>query len=456
MSHELSELSMHKIGIAIFLTCIVCITALAESTAIVNVNVIPMTSEQVVPSQTVVVVDGLITEIGGAGDTSVPDDAVIVDGTDRYLMPGIVEMHGHVPGRTSGNLERVLTLYVANGVTTVRGMLGQPSHLQLRQDLLDQKILGPRLVTSGPSFNGRSVSSVEHGVDMVAAQLAAGYDFLKIHPGLSLDEFNAVAAEANRLGIPFAGHVPEDVGVERALDAGIATIDHLDGYMQSLLPANDDPSGGLSGFFGVFIADQADLTKINSIAEATAAAGVWNVPTESLFEHVTLSSPGPDEMARRPEMRYMPVETVEQWKGAKRQVINDGNYSADTAAHAVEIRRKLILALSKAGAGLLLGSDSPQIFNVPGYALHHELEYLVQAGLTPFEALQTGTVNPARFFAAEQKFGSVQTGLQADLILLDANPLDDISNSRRIHGVMVRGQWLSRKLLSEKLHELEQ
>lgn len=206
----------------------------------------------------------------------------------------------------------------------------------------------------------------------------------------------------------------------------------------------------------MFIADQVDSTRIDAIAKATAAAGVWNVPTESLFEHVTLSSPDPDEMARRPEMRYMPAETVAQWKGAKRQVISDGNYSAETAARAVEIRRQLILALSKAGAGLLLGSDSPQIFNVPGYALHHELEYLVQAGLSPFEALQTGTVNPARFFAAEQTFGSVQKGLQADLILLKANLLDDITNSRRIHGVMVRGQWLPRKLLSQQLRELEQ
>ena len=415
-----------------------------------------MTSEKVVSSQTVVVIDGVIAKIGSFGGTAVPDNAVIVDGIDRYLMPGIVEMHGHVPGRTSGNLERVLTFYVANGVTTVRGMLGQPSHLQLRQDLLDQKVLGPRLVTSGPSFNDRSVRSVEHGVEMVSAQLAADYDFLKIHPSLSLDEFGAIAAEANRFGFPFAGHVPEDVGLERALDAGIATIDHLDGYMQALLPANDDPSGGLSGFFGVFIADQVDSTRIDAIAKATAAAGVWNVPTESLFDHVTLSSPDPNEMARRPEIRYMPAETVAQWKGAKRQVISDGNYSAETAARAVEIRRQLILALSKAGAGLLLGSDSPQIFNVPGYALHHELEYLVQAGLSPFEALQTGTVNPARFFAAEQTFGSVQKGLQADLILLNANPLDDITNSRRIHGVMFRGQWLPRKLLSQQLRELEQ
>jgi len=454
--HAQSEHLMQKIGIAVFLVTVIWNSAWAESTAFVNVNVIPMTSERLVPSQTVVVIEGVIADIGPVDATLVPDDATIVDGTDRYLMPGIVEMHGHIPGRTSGNLDRVLTLYVANGVTTVRGMLGQPSHLKLRQDLVDQSLLGPRLITSGPSFNGRSVNSVAHGVEMVSAQRDAGYDFLKIHPGLSADEFDAIAAEANRLGIPFAGHVPEDVGVKRALEAGIATIDHLDGYMQSLLPANDDPSGGLSGFFGVFIADQADAKKIDEIAAATAAAGVWNVPTESLFEHVTLSSPDADEMARRPEMKYMPTETIAQWKGGKRQVLNDKNYSAATAERAVELRRQLIHALSESGAGLLLGSDSPQIFNVPGFALHQELDYLVAAGLSPFEALQTGTANPAKFFGAEDIFGTVQEGLQADLILVDANPLDDISNSRRIHGVMVRGQWLPRKKIADLLASLEQ
>jgi hypothetical protein len=244
-------------------------TANGESTAFVNVNVIPMTSETVIESSTVVVTDGIITSIGGVSDTAVPDDATIVDGTDRYLMPGLAEMHGHVPGRTSGNLDRVLGLYVTNGITTVRGMLGQPSHLLMRREIREKKLLGPRLITSGPSFNDRSVSSPEQGAQMVRDQHEAGYDFLKIHPGLSRDEFDAIALTANQLEIRFAGHVPEDVGVNRALAAGIATIDHLDGYMETLLPVNDDPSGGLAGFFGVFIADQADLSGIEGIAVRT-------------------------------------------------------------------------------------------------------------------------------------------------------------------------------------------
>jgi imidazolonepropionase-like amidohydrolase len=429
--------------------------AKGESTAFVNVNVVPMTSEAIARNQTVVVTDGVIVSVSGVDDTPVPEDAVIVDGTDRYLMPGLAEMHGHVPGGSSGNLERVLSLYLANGVTTVRGMLGQPSHLVMRSDIHERRLLGPRLITSGPSFNGRSVSSPEQGTHMAEDQVAAGYDFLKIHPGLTREEFDAIAETANRLDIRFAGHVPEDVGVERALAAGIATIDHLDGYMETLLPVNDDPSGGLAGFFGVFIADQADLSKIPNIARATAEAGVWNVPTESLFEHVTIAEWVPEDMVRWPEMKYMPKQTIAQWQGAKRDVLSDDNYDRDTARRAVDIRRKLIMELKSAGAGLLLGSDSPQIFNVPGFALHRELKYLVDAGLTPFEVLQMGTVNPARFFASEDVFGSVREGLEADLILLDANPLEDINNTRRIHGVMVRGRWLSRTDLDKMLERFE-
>jgi imidazolonepropionase-like amidohydrolase len=441
---------MRVIWTAAFLGLILTATARGDTTAFVNVNLIPMTSEKVLRSQTVIVVDSLISAIGSVDDTPVPDGAVVIDGTDRYLLPGLAEMHGHVPGANSANLDRVLNLYIANGVTTVRGMLGQPSHLVLRRSLEHGEILGPRLITSGPSFNGRSVSSPEAAIDMVRTQHAEGYDFLKIHPGLSRDEFDAVAATANELGIPFAGHVPEDVGVPR----GIATIDHLDGYMQTLLPANEDPSGGLGGFFGVFIADQAQSDRIPSISSATLAAGTWNVPTESLFEHVTSPSFDTSKLADRPEMKYMTASTVREWQEYREALLSDPNYTSETAARAIEMRQELIRELHSAGAGLLLGSDSPQIFNVPGFALHHELQMLVDAGLSPFEALRTGTANPAAFLA-DESFGTIVKGKVADLMLLDASPLEAIANSRRIHGVMVRGQWLSRSDLDDMLQPFE-
>jgi imidazolonepropionase-like amidohydrolase len=427
---------------------------MAASVTFINVNVIPMTSETVRPGQTVVVTDGRISKIGDVESTSVPEDSVIIDGTDRYLMPGLAEMHAHVPGLQSKDLDRVLELFVANGVTLVRGMLGQPSHLELRQKLANGEILGPRLVTSGPSFSGSSVTGPEQAAEMVREQHRDGYDFLKIHPGLSLAEFNAIASTANELGMPFAGHVPEDVTVEQALAAGIATIDHLDGYAVSLLAPDKDPSGGYGGFFGVFLGEFADETKIASIAASTADAGVWNVPTESLFEHL-VSDEEPRRMADRPEMKYMSAGTVESWKEAKADFFREPLYNPARVARSIEVRRKLILALQRAGAGLLLGSDAPQVFNVPGFSVHQELKMLVSAGLSPFEALQTGTVYPASFLNQEDRFGTIQTGLDADLILLDANPLDDIDNSRRIHGVMLQDRWLSRQDLDRILEKLK-
>lgn len=427
----------------------------AASVAFVNVQVISMASQGVTADRTVIVTDGRIAAIGNVRDTVIPDDAIIVDGTDRYLMPGLSEMHGHVPGADSASLDRVLQLYVVNGITIVRGMLGQPSHLALRDQILADELIGPRLITSGPSLNGNSVSGAADASSQVRGQHAAGYDFLKIHPGLTLDEFDAIANTANELGMPFAGHVPEEVGVRHALDMGIATIDHLDGYMQALLLPNDDPSGGFGGFFGVFLANQAEAAKIAPIAAATHEAGVWNVPTQSLFENVT-SSVDPASMSDWPEMKYMPRGTVAQWVRSKENLRGDASYDEEVARRAIELRRSLILELQRAGAGLLLGSDSPQIFNVPGFAVHRELELLVAAGLTPYEALRTGTVNPARFFSLDAELGTVEVGKTADLLMLDANPLEDIRNSRRVHGVMLRGRWLSQQDISRILTRLEQ
>lgn len=422
--------------------------ASAASTAFINVNVIPMTTEIVVTGQTVIVEDGIIVTIGDVDGLPVPEEAEVVDGTDRYLMPGLAEMHAHVPDAGTPGLERDFTLFIANGVTTIRGMLGRPSHLLLRQQLLDGEQFGPRLITSGPSMNGRSVSGPDDGARKVRAQHAAGYDFIKIHPGLSLEEFEAIAMTSNELGIPFAGHVPAAVGVETALAVGMTTIDHLDGYIAALMPTNSDRSGGYGGFFDVLLADLVTEDRISDIAAQTAAAGTWNVPTESLIEHL-VGGLSIADLRNRPEMRYMPDETVQRWAQAKEEQLNERGFNAEIGDRAIEIRRQIILALHEAGAGLLLGSDAPQIFNVPGFSLHHELGFLVEAGLTPYEALQTGTTAVAKFL--QTNAGVVDVGRDADLLLLDANPLVDIDNSRRVHGVMVRGTWYSSIELEQRL-----
>lgn len=422
--------------------------AFAAGTAFVNVNVVPMTSETVVAQQTVVIENGHIVAIGPVDDVPIPEKAMVIDGTDRYLMPGLAEMHAHVPQNDAPSLDRYFRLYVANGVTTIRGMLGHPSHLALREDLLDGKIFGPRLYTSGPSLNGRSVNGAAHARQLVEKQYAAGYDFIKVHPGLSADEFEALAQTANALEMPYAGHVPVAAGVSRALELDMASIDHLDGYLAALLPPNSDGSGGYGGFFDVMLADELETDRIVDIARETAAAGTWNVPTEVLVELRVDETPV-TELRNRPEMRYMPAATVQRWVDDKTSLTAASDWSPEVAALAIEIRRRLILELHRAGAGLLLGSDSPQVFNVPGFSIHRELEVLVDAGLTPYEALRTGTVAVDEFLHSNT--GIVAAGRAADLVLLDANPLADIRNSRRIHGVMVRGQWYSAAELAERL-----
>jgi len=422
--------------------------ALAAPVAIVNVDVLPMSDEGVLEQQTVVIDDGRIKAIGPVDEVPIPEHAKVVDGTDRFLMPGLTEMHAHVPDVASDTLARDFGLFVANGVTTIRGMLGRPSHLQLRQDLLDGRVFGPRLLTSGPSLNGRSVNGAAQARQLVAEQHAAGYDFIKVHPGLEADEFTALAETANELGIPFAGHVPVPAGVERALELHMATIDHLDGYFAAMLGPSSQGAGGFGGFFDTMLAAEVDARRIAEIARATAEAGTWNVPTEALVEQLIDDTPVA-ELRNRPEMRFMPRATVMKWVEAKQSQLAEHGFDADTAARAIELRRALIRALHDAGAGILLGSDAPQIFNVPGFSLHRELGLMVAAGLSPFEALRAGTAAPAEFLGLNT--GVVAVGRDADLVLLDANPLEDIGNSRRIHGVVLRGEWYPSKALMARL-----
>lgn len=421
------------------------------TTAFVNVNVVPMTSPGVLRAQTVIVDAGRIQTVGPVDRVPVPADATIVDGTDRYLLPGLADMHAHVPHQEGVELERVLTLFAARGVTTVRGMLGAPQHLDLRDALASGERFGPTLITSGPSLNGNSVRGARDARRQVAAQAAAGYDFLKIHPGLDRAEFEAIAEAAAQHDIGFAGHVPAAVGLPAALEAGITTIDHLDGYLAAMLPRHSPGNGGYGGFFGSMLADDVVLERLDEVVADTARAGTWNVPTQTLVEQRIDPTPAA-ELAARAEMAYMPPATVRRWQAVKAEQIADAAFDAGTAALAIALRRELILRLYRANGRVLLGSDAPQVFNVPGFATHRELELYVAAGLSPYEALMTGTVAVADFLGSDA--GRVEAGRRADLLLVDDDPLADIRNTARIHGVMLRGRWYPESELEARLKAL--
>ena len=427
----------------------------AGTVAFVNVNVVPMDRDRVVQNQTVIVRDGRIATIGPSASTQAPAGATVVESRGKYLMPGLAEMHAHIPGaQASPELtENVLFLYLANGITTIRGMLGSPSHLQLRERVKSGQLLGPRIYTSGPSFNGNSVPTADSARRMVIAQKSAGYDLLKVHPGLSREVFDAIDKTADSVGIPFAGHVSLGVGLARTLEAKQATVDHLDGYVEAIVADSVRRKADSSAFFGYNLVEHVDRSKIAPLAQATKAAGVWNVPTMSLFEDWVIAGDSASLMSRE-ELKYVPAQMRAQWLVATRNFQSNPNYSRQRSQSFLEIRRQILRALRDAGAGLLLGSDAPQVFNVPGFSIHEELRAMVASGLTPFEALSSGTRNVAIYFGAENERGTVATGKVADLLLLDSNPLADVANAQRRAGVMVRGRWLPESEIQRRLEQI--
>lgn len=405
-----------------------------RTTAFVNANVVPMDREGVLADYTVVVSSGRIVDMGPSASVDPPAGALVIDAGGKYLMPGLAEMHGHMPG---GDIEEtVMFLYVANGVTTVRGMLGQDGHLALRARANSGGIIAPTLYMAGPSFNDGSVNSPAEAEQQVRRQKREGWDLLKIHPGPTLDEYNAMAVTAQEVGIRFAGHVPADVGLEHAILMGQETFDHLDGYIEYL-----------DAFEG-----EVDEDRLEYIVQLTRNAGAWVVPTMVLWEVGIIGRGDAAEMARYPEMRYWPGFQVEGWEGRQRAAAS--RTSAERAAQWAANRNRVLKALSDGGAGILLGTDSPQIFSVPGFSIHREMKAMADAGMSAWEILVSGTRNVGEYFQGRDSFGTVAVGRRADLLLLNANPLSDVGNVADRAGVMFRGRWLPEEEILRRLEEI--
>jgi imidazolonepropionase-like amidohydrolase len=419
-----------------------------------DVNVVTLNTGKVQQHQTIVVKNGRIISKGLSREIKYDKNALVVNAARKFVIPGLAEMHAHVPqGDDLEPMKEVLMLFVLNGITTIRGMLGHPKHLELRQKIRTGEIPGPHFYTTGPSFNGTSVKSPEEGSAMVRQQKEAGYDYLKLHPGLTRENFDAIAATAKEVGIPFAGHVSYDVGVWHAIESGYSTIDHLDGFIEGMVPGIEKIPEQRAGLFGMYVADQADASAIPRLLKALKANNVWVVPTQALAERWFHPDYSAEDFKNDPHRVYMNPKTVDQWVASKDNLVNSTEYSAAEIRKFVEFRRDLILKCQTNGVGLLLGCDAPQIFNVPGFSTHEELEYLVRAGLTPAEALRTGTVNVAKYLR-QNDAGVIKEGAVSDLILLDANPLADIKNTRQIAGVMLGDKWMDKKYIDAQLKKL--
>lgn len=421
----------------VLLLLLAALPALAETIVIRNVNVVSMTSPKVAEKQNVIVRDGVIESVS-TRLAKMPDGTKVIDGTGKFLTPGLAEMHGHVPpvNAPNGATEDALFLYVANGITTVRGMLGHAGQLELREKSKRGEIVAPNLYLAGPSFNGQSINSSQEAVDKVRAQKKEGWDLLKVHPGLTRDEYDAMAKTAREEGIRFGGHVPAEVGLEHAIAMGQETFDHIDGYAE-LLEAEKGPVDG---------------KKLSAIVKKSKDANVWIVPTSALWE-VLFGTIPLDTLKSYPELKYVPQATVDQWSSAFEQRLTQ--IPREQAKNVIAARTTILRALHRGGVKILMGTDAPQQFSVPGFSLHRELLRMREAGMSPYEILKSGTVNVGEYFAKQDSFGTIEPGRRADLVLVDANPLADVANVARISGVMVRGRWLSRSDLDAGLAKIE-
>ncbi len=415
--------------------------------AFTNVTVVPMDAEHVLTEQTVVVEAGRITALGPSASTPVPQIAMRIDGNGKFLIPGLAEMHGHIP-RTLAAAQDVLLLYLAGGATTVRGMQGHPAQLDFRRRVQSGEMVGPRLLLAAPAMRGESVPDTTTAERLVRSAAEQGYDLLKIHEGLSTGVYATIVSTAREVGLPWGGHVPDEVGVAGALAAGQSTIDHLDNYIDAMQPSGSPALRAGGAERQRLLALHADESRITELARATRAAGVAVVPTQILWE-VLRGHRAPGALAARPENRYMPAGTRELWLQRATAAYNSA--SREAAAREAALRQQLLKTMHDEGVLILMGTDAPQIFSVPGFSLRYELPLMVDAGLSPYEVLRTGTVNVARFLGIEDRAGTIAVGRNADLLLLGANPLEDIDAIAQHEGVMVDGRWLSTELIGERL-----
>jgi len=430
--------------------------AVPGTIAFENVTVLPMNRTGPLENQTVVVVDGVVREMGAANDISVGAGATIIDGEGRYLMPGLAEMHAHVPPGDDPDREEVediLFLYIANGITTIRGMLGSAYQIPLAAELRDNRVLGPNFYVGAPSINGSSAPTAADAERLIREHKAAGYDLQKIHPGVSLETWDRMVEVAAEVDLTFGGHVPADVGLVHAMETGMSTVDHLDGYVQAVAAegvvsqVNTGQDVSLEGLVA-----GVDEAKIPQLVDLTLLNDVYVVPTMYLWENL-YGVRDPDVFLTQPEMQYVSERQREQWR---RQANPRGGPEAVRAF--IDIRNRILKQLADAGVNVLMGTDSPQMFNVPGFALHREIAVMSEAGMTNQQILESGTVIVGRYvreqLGIDDRFGTVAEGQRADLVLLGSNPFDDLDNLNDRVGVMVRGQWVSRAEIDAGLEAL--
>jgi imidazolonepropionase-like amidohydrolase len=384
------------------------------------------------PDMTVVITGDHITDLGEAGKVSVPQGGRVIDAGGKFLIPGLWDMHVHWYSRDT------LTLFTANGVTGIRQMFGNSDLFRWRDEIAKGSLQGPRMVVASPIIDGPqpvwpnsiSVRDEAEGRKAVKRVKQLGADFVKVYSLLPREAYFGIADEARKQGLPFEGHVPFTVSAAEASDAGQKSIEHLTGVIKTLETFSDKKETEL---FAHFIKN-----------------GTWQCPTLTVLRNTAYQD---DPNIRNDErLKFIPRQVLGRW-GQRMANRGDENYA--NAKRRFQKGVEVIGDMSRAGVPLLAGTDTGNPYCFPGFSLHDELVLLVKAGLTPTESLRAATLNPAKFFGLDQKLGTIEQGKLADLVLLDANPLEDIRNTQRIDAVIMNGRFYDRKALDKMLAQAQ-
>lgn len=404
-----------------------------------DVTVVDVASGSLHAHSTITVQGSRITGVTHTDGAEPPAGALVIDGSGRYLIPGLWDMHTHALW-SSEAVRTFLPLYVANGVTGIRDMGGQlPILASVRDSMRKNDPLWPRVVAAGEILDGPQpvhpdisipVSDAASATDAVDSLAHVGVDFIKVYTLLPRDAYFAVLAEARRVGLPVAGHVPADVTVVEAARAGQASIEHLRDEID-------------------LFCSPLDVEACSQLAESFRAHRTWQVPTLTLLHSKAFFDE--ETLATDPRMRYLPPSLREEWLAER-----EGKLQRGIDYLALKQKRYADAAwltgfLSKERVPLLAGTDSGNAFCYPGFSLHDELQLLVDAGLTPIEALRAATLAPAEYLATRDSMGTIAVGNVADMVLLLSNPLSDIGATREIEAVVLRGRVLARWQLDDLL-----
>lgn len=436
-----------------------------------NVNVVSLRDGTIARDMTVVIKQGRISGVAKVGLVDQGHDIQMVNANGKYMIPGLWDMHVHSAFVSPAWDEKVIyPLYIANGITGVRDMGGDPDVLENRRKRVQSReLLGPHLILAGPFLAGGksdrqtiAVNTPEEARQAVDAVKKQGLDFVKILSNVPRDSYFAIADESSKQDVPFVGHVPYSVSVREAATAGQRSIEHLTGVMLACSSREDElRAQELTALakrdyaayekLGPQIISTYDQARAGALFLQLARNNTWQVPT-LVWTQANSHFDDPD-LESDPRLKYVPASVRAQWDPVK---LRAGTSPEELAALKAESARdvELVKVMHSAGVRFMAGSDGPDPYVFPGFSLHDELDWLVKSGFTPLQALQSATFNPALFLGRVDKYGLVEPEHVADLVLLDANPLDDIRNTRQIFGVVANGKYYSRKDLDTMLQQV--